>query len=304
MTDMGLHSLPNGHRGDDGAAADTAVLDAPPVFRVQRFGPVSPWPLPLAVPPAAAQVPAVTQWRDGDTLIRWLTAVAVLLVAGIAATVSFVHIQHLAVTHGQTPLASALLPLSIDGTVAATSLAMLRAARAGLATPALARFGLALSVTATLAANVGYGLPFGVTGALISGWPAVAFIVCAELAISMVRRMRDSDSGSGKLDDSTATAAPAATVPDMHGGNGNDSDKKGAAPPRRQPPRQRPQAKRKPASGSDMARGILKDMTGPLSKAGKADVARRAGVSVRTVERTWNELAAAAPADPQARSDQ
>jgi len=122
-----------------------------------------------------------------DRTIRILTAAAVLIVALIAAVVSYVHIEHLAITHGQAVLASALLPLSIDGTVAATSLAMLRAARAGVATPALARFGLALSVGATLAANVGYGLPFGLTGALISGWPAVAFIVCAELAIGMVR---------------------------------------------------------------------------------------------------------------------
>ena len=78
-----------------------------------------------------------------DRTIRVLAAAAVLLVAGIAAVVSFVHIEHLAVTHGQTLLAAALLPLSIDGTVAAASLAMLRAARAGVPTPAavaLARF--------------------------------------------------------------------------------------------------------------------------------------------------------------------
>ncbi|HUY47992.1 MAG TPA: DUF2637 domain-containing protein [Streptosporangiaceae bacterium] len=66
-----------------------------------------------------------------DKPIRVLTAAAVLLVAAIAAVVSFVHIEHLAITHGQTALAAGLLPLSIDGTVAAASLAMLRAARAG-----------------------------------------------------------------------------------------------------------------------------------------------------------------------------
>jgi Protein of unknown function (DUF2637) len=126
----------------------------------------------------------------GDKLIRAGTATAVLLVAAIAAVVSFVHIEHLALTHGQAPLAAALLPVSIDGTVAAASLVMLRAARAGLGTPWLARGMLGLAVAATLASNVGYGLPYGVPGALLSGWPAVAFIGCAEMAIGMVRRTR------------------------------------------------------------------------------------------------------------------
>jgi hypothetical protein len=124
---------------------------------------------------------------SGTGLAR-ATAAAVLLVASIAAVVSFVHIQRLAVTHGQTELAAYLLPVSVDGTVAAASLVMLRAARAGLGTPVLARTMLGLAVAATLAANVAYGVPYGLTGALLSGWPAVAFIGCAEMAIGMVRR--------------------------------------------------------------------------------------------------------------------
>ena len=122
--------------------------------------------------------------------VRHSTTTAVLLVAVIAAVVSFIHIAHLAVTHGQTELAAYLLPVSIDGTVAASSLVMLRAARLGLDTPALARIMLGLSVVATLAANIAYGARFGVTGALLSGWPAVAFVGSAELSIGMVRRTR------------------------------------------------------------------------------------------------------------------
>jgi hypothetical protein len=137
-----------------------------------------------------------------DGLIRAATAAAVLVVAAIAAVVSFVHIEHLAVTHGQAPLAAYLLPLSIDGTVAAASMVMLRAARAGLRTPWLARFMLGLAVAATLLANIGYGLPFGWAGALISGWPACAFIGCAEMAIGMVRHAK------------VASAAATATVTD------------------------------------------------------------------------------------------
>jgi Protein of unknown function (DUF2637) len=125
-----------------------------------------------------------------DRLLRSGAAAAVLLVAFIAAVISFVHIEHLAVTHGQTAMAAALLPLSIDGTVTASSLVLLRAARARISAPALAQVMLGLSVLATLAANVAYGAAYGVTGALISGWPAVAFIGCAEMAITMARRAR------------------------------------------------------------------------------------------------------------------
>src|SRR5215472_5178741 len=123
-----------------------------------------------------------------DRTVLRMTGAAVLLVAGIAAVVSFVHIEHLAVTHGQTPLAAWLLPVSIDGTVVAASLVMLQAARAGIRTPWLARLMLGLAVTATLAANVAYGWPAGPAWSVLSGWPALAFIGCAEMALGMVRR--------------------------------------------------------------------------------------------------------------------
>ncbi len=127
---------------------------------------------------------------EENRAIRTGTTVAVLVVALIAAIVSFVHIASLALTHGQTDLAAYLLPISSDGTVAASSLVMLRAARLDLDTPALARVMLGLSVIATLAANIAYGARYGVTGALLSGRPAVAFVGSAEMAISMVRRAR------------------------------------------------------------------------------------------------------------------
>jgi hypothetical protein len=125
---------------------------------------------------------------SGDRWIRRGTAAAVLFVAAIAAIISFIHIRDLAATHGQTRLAAVLLPFSIDGTVVASSLVLLRAARLRLAAPWLAQVMLLSSVLATLAANVAYGAASGVTGALISGWPAYAFIGCAEMSILMVRR--------------------------------------------------------------------------------------------------------------------
>jgi hypothetical protein len=131
----------------------------------------------------------MTAGAERDTY-RILTAAAVLLVAAIAAAISFLHIESLAVRYGQPVLAAYLLPVSIDGTVAVSSLALLRSARAGISSPWLARTGLVLSVGATIACNVGYGLAHGLPGALLSGWPAVAFIVSAETAIGMSRRTR------------------------------------------------------------------------------------------------------------------
>lgn len=127
---------------------------------------------------------------SGDQAVRSGTAGAVLLVAAIAATVSFVHIEHLAVTHGQARLTACLLPVSVDGTVAAASLAMLWAARTGLSTPWLARVMLGLGVAATLGANAAYGAPYGLTGILLSGWPGIAFVGSVEIALGMVRRTR------------------------------------------------------------------------------------------------------------------
>jgi Protein of unknown function (DUF2637) len=164
-----------------------------------------------------------------DRTIRILTAAAVLLVAAIAAVISFVHIEHLAATHGQITLAAYLLPLSIDGTVVAASMVMLRAARAGLGTPWLARVMLAASVGATLAANVAYGARFGLSGALLSGWPAAAFIGCAEMALGMVRRATRKATPEATVKAADQTSAKAPRPPAKARATGLDAAAKAAA---------------------------------------------------------------------------
>ena len=146
---------------------------------------------------------------NDKTLARAAMA-ALLVVDLIAAIVSFIHIQHFALTHGQTRLAAGLLPFSIDGAVAASSLTLLRAARLRIHAPPLAQWMLALSVLATLAANVAYGAAFGLAGSLISGWPAVAFIGCTEVAITMARRTQPAEAGTVSPDTVPASAMEAA----------------------------------------------------------------------------------------------
>src|SRR5580700_6954453 len=126
----------------------------------------------------------------GDKLIRGAAAAAVTAVAGFAAVVSYSHIYDLGRTHGQSGASARLLPLSVDGLILAAGLVLLHAARNDQRPPALAQCMLALGVLATVGANVSYGLPYGPLGALVSAWPAVAFVGSAEMALGMARLAR------------------------------------------------------------------------------------------------------------------
>jgi len=201
----------------------------------------------------------------GDLAIRRMAAAAVLLVAAIAAVISFVHIEHLALTHGQTTLAAYLLPLSIDGTVAAASLVLLRAARAGLTAPRLAQVMLGLAVVATLAANVANGARYGLAGALLSGWPAVAFIGSAEMALGMVRRTRQAapeDAGAAEHGAPALPAvpapAPAVSTPGEHLVSTSDHEPLTVPEPQRSPASR--QRTRRPVTGEDAEQEFMSEL--------------------------------------------
>jgi len=83
-----------------------------------------------------------------------------------------------------------LLPLSVDGLILAASLVLLHESRNGRDAPGLARLMLWLGIGATVGANVAYGTGFGLLGAVISAWPAVAFIGAVEMVMQLVRRSR------------------------------------------------------------------------------------------------------------------
>lgn len=126
--------------------------------------------------------------QDDYQGLRRFTGAAVLIVAAIAATVSYLHIYRLAVQLGQPPLAAWLMPLSVDGTVGAASAALLWSARSGQRSPWTARTMLALGVLATLLANADFGSRHGAAGIILSAWPGIAFVGSAETAFGMVRR--------------------------------------------------------------------------------------------------------------------
>jgi Protein of unknown function (DUF2637) len=118
---------------------------------------------------------------------RFVTALAVLVVAAVAGLISFGHVEVLALTSGQTLVAARCLPVSIDGLVVASSMVLLDYARRGIPAPVLARVLLGLGVAATLTANAAAGASHGVAGVAVSMWPAVAFIGSAEAFLTLVR---------------------------------------------------------------------------------------------------------------------
>lgn len=166
---------------------------------------------PVAVPVAAPD--RRLSWLrapDGDTVITWamtFTAAAVIL---FAAIVSYSHIYALARAHGEDSIQAHLLPLSIDGVIAEASLVMLYAARNKVDAPRLARIMLWSGIVATLAANALVALPpawinpvaNAIIGAILSAWPAAAFIGSVELIMLLVRAVRSVADDSDSEDDS------------------------------------------------------------------------------------------------------
>jgi hypothetical protein len=285
-------TIMNGHGHD--APAVTMVP-----FTVRQAGPVSAWPPRQDEAPAKAVRNAV----DGDRVIRTLTAVVVLAVAAIAAIVSYSHIYALGRGHGQDGTAARLLPLSVDGLIAAASLVMLHAARNDITMRklSLSRIMLALGVGATVAANVAYGLPFGWLGAVVSAWPAVAFVGSVEMAVKFVRDARavatataggttasvadgglDGDSRDDKNDDSQPPPDPPNPPPDDDKNDDKDDDKNPPPPPPPDPPN--PRQRRQ--SGRARAAAILSRNPGLTD----AELARKASVSERTAQRARSDV--------------
>ncbi|GAA1710953.1 hypothetical protein GCM10009745_68750 [Kribbella yunnanensis] len=119
--------------------------------------------------------------------IKWSTAAAVVGVAIIAAIVSYNHAYALVTAYGEGGWTARLVPLTVDGLIYASSMVLLHAARQGAPAPHLARWLLALGITATLAANATHGLGRGPVGAIVAAWPAVALVGSYELLMTIVR---------------------------------------------------------------------------------------------------------------------
>lgn len=288
--------------------ANGVTHPAPPPQLLPR-GPVEQWPRagtapggdtpPVPVPEERllrSAVGALSRLRapSGDTVITWAMAATVALVAVDAAIVSYSHIYGLATGHwgsgAETGVQARLLPLSIDGVIAEASLVKLFGARHKLVRkPRLATFMLWLGIVATVAANVTHGLPSSllppvghtIIMALLSAWPAGAFIGSVEMAMGLVREKRavasadDTDGDTeGDRDSDTEAAGNAG-----QGGGGGDKDRDAKQGPRR-PRRTTPDP-----------------VTAAIGKGWDDDkIVARLGVTKRTIQRRRKDLGTAGSA--------
>jgi hypothetical protein len=122
-----------------------------------------------------------------DHAIRLSTAAAVLVVAGIAAYVSYWHAYTVVRAHGESGITARLEPATIDGLVYASSMIILYAARHRVPVPSLARWLLGLGIAATLTANMAQGWAHGPVGAIVAAWPAASLVGSYELLVWLIR---------------------------------------------------------------------------------------------------------------------
>ena len=274
MAAMGRHTAPL----DGTVTANGRALVPFAGWPLQKAGPVSALPRQQDDPGRSrtATDKAGRPVADGDTVIRVLAAIVVLAVAAFAAIVSYSHIFELGRHHGQDGTAARLLPLSVDGLIAAASLVMLHAARRKLPVPQLARWMLALGVGATVAANVEYGMPFGWLSAVVSAWPAVAFVGSVEMAVRFVRDARQ---------DGAAVVQPHADKRmDKRVDKRTDMDNSQVDKPA---PRKAIPAR----TALDKAADAIRDNPGLADKKAWTALAGIAGVSAKTVQRARNGAA-------------
>ncbi|MEU9891473.1 DUF2637 domain-containing protein [Sphaerisporangium sp. NPDC051011] len=123
---------------------------------------------------------------QAERWIRWTTTVTVLLLAAIAAVVSCRHMYELAVSHGEGAWTAALVPLSVDGMIVASSMSLLLRSRAGLSGGWLAWFLLVAGSLASLGANVAAAEPT-LIGRVIAAWPSFALIGAYEMLMGQIR---------------------------------------------------------------------------------------------------------------------
>jgi hypothetical protein len=215
---------------------------------------------------------------NGTRLARNLSAGAV---AGIAAIASYEHMRTLAGSYGQATLIANLMPLSVDGLIIVSAIAMADDKRSQHNVRWSARVAFVTGVCASIAANV-LATPGGLVARLISAWPAVSLLMVVEV---LSRR--------GKATATTITAAVTGTVAapvSARGGKpaaGDAGTGVPVTPPVKSSPARadRPRSSHRPPSADKVAKAAAK-----MPDATAAQIAAKAGVSEATARRHLRDL--------------
>ncbi|MCO6008151.1 DUF2637 domain-containing protein [Actinoallomurus purpureus] len=125
--------------------------------------------------------------RRGDQVIRWATTLSVVVLAVIAAIVSYRHMYLLVRRYEETSWTAVLLPISVDGMIVTSSMSLLMDSRCHRRSGLLPWALLLIGSAASLAANVAVAEPSAV-GRLIAAWPSCALIGSYELLMRQVRQ--------------------------------------------------------------------------------------------------------------------
>lgn len=123
---------------------------------------------------------------DASRWARGTTIGAVLVLAVIAAVVSYSHMYELALRHGEPEWRAALFPLSVDGMIVASSMTLLSDARHGRKGGVMPWALLIIGSGASLAANVAVADPT-MWSRVIHAWPSFALIGAYELLMREFR---------------------------------------------------------------------------------------------------------------------
>lgn len=226
----------------------------------------------------------------GVRVARNLSAGAV---AAIAAVASYEHMRSLASGYGQPDVIANLMPLSVDGLIIVSTVAMADDRRERRSVRWSARVAFVAGVIASVSANV-LATPGAVVARLISAWPAVALLMVVEV---LSRR--------GKTDDAPATTAtdPPVEVPvAVPAPVRVDTPPAAPARPVGAPTRETAPARGVARSGGRTGRpdtaAKVRRLQARYPDMTSGDIARRVGVTDRTVRRYLNQTDPAPDAVP------
>lgn len=140
--------------------------------------------------------------------------ISFIIVAGVAAAISYSHIRDVAVIAHQPALIAHLLPLSVDGLMLVASLAMGEDKANNRHPRGWARLGFALGSVVSVAANVSsVVVHFGWDwlGIAVAGFAPVALLVCVEIVSrpGRARRLVEAEEPVAAMAEIPVSPAPA-----------------------------------------------------------------------------------------------